>query len=337
MGIQGEVRCIAASPINDYNGFVQISIGTSVAIYTFWFNPQGNNGNGSIGEESIYSDTTKYTIENPCNDYNSIVYSNTESNTFAYFSAGRIHIVNIAWSTNQIIEHTNIECGVANVMGLFRFNQSDRFLTYAVWGTLGTEGISYIMLLDNFRYIVHQSITQSYSTSGYKSTQILINSTDNFMIICGVPYVLSYDIKEKTITYTALSTSNTKVIPFSEELNESLYAVFSKDDKYVYAISEFNSANNMMPLATFKVDYTNSASQWQIVSSSLAVNVNGRIPTFDIVNNKVLCYNPYYHETLSPDMNKSTIGFYYYYADPEIKDVIGLSWNGNLYKKSWTI
>ena len=328
------MRCIAASPINDYNGFVQISIGTSVAIYTFWFNPQGNNGNGSIGEESIYSDTTKYTIENPCNDYNSIVYSNTDSNVFAYLSAGRIHIVNVSWTTGQIIEYTNVECGTSNVMGLFKFNQSDRFLTYAPWGTSGTTGISYIMLLDNFRYIIHQSIQKEFNvTSGYKSAQLLINSQDNFMIFCGLPYVINYSLKEKSITYT--KQSDTEIIPFNENLNESLYACFSKDDKYVYAVSEFSSTNNMYSIATFEVDYLNLNEEWETMSTALAITSNGFMPIFDTINNKVLCYNPYYKEAGISGNSSESIGFYYYYADPNIKDVTGLSWNGNYYEKSW--
>ena len=109
LGIEGEVLCIAASPLYDYDGIVQFTIGTSIGIYTYWFNPAGNDGNGSIGDSTIYSSKQKMVIEqglingdgNP--GYNSIVYSNTDENVFAYYN-GNFHIVNIAWSIDQIIE-----------------------------------------------------------------------------------------------------------------------------------------------------------------------------------------------------------------------------------------
>ena len=336
LGIEGELRCIAASPIciftpNDC--FVQITIGTSVAIYTFWFNAAGNNGNGSIGEASIYSEKTCFVIENPCRDINSITYSNTEDNTFAYFSQNRIHIVSIGWAIEQILEYKNVEVSTyqGNVRGLFRFSQSDRFLIFAPWGTLGTSGITNLMLLDDFRYVMHQALSKDFGESGWKSAQLLINSQDNFMIFCGLPYTLNYDLKAKTITYT--QQSNTQIIPFNEGLNESCFACFSKDDKYVYAISSFNPINRMYPIATYKVDYLNLDTEWDKVSSDLATT--GSSTTLDIVNSKAICFNPYYKEAGLPGPTESSIGFYYYYADPEIRDVIGLSYNGNFYKKTW--
>lgn len=332
LGIEGTLLCIAASPLCAYNNFVQISIGTTTGIYVFWFNPQGNNGNGSIGEASIYSDKTKFVINNPCGCVNGITYSNTDQNTFAYYSNSKIYIVNVGWSTDQVIDLTEVSVSTygGTVNGLFSFNASDRFLMFAPWGSISVAEVN-IMLLDDFRYIIHEQITQS-GNDGWKNGQLAISPTDDFAIINGKPYTLGYDLKEKTISYTKMSDTN--IIPWNISNNESLYACFSSDGKYVYALSSFDKSNNMFPLATFKVDYTNLNSQWQIVSNSLAVGINGIRPIIDIVNKKVLNYIPY-HDDISAPMNISTIGFYYYYSDPNVKTVIGLSWNNELYKKSW--
>lgn len=326
LGIEGEVKCIAASPISDYGEIVQITIGTSTAIYVFYFNPNGNNKNGSIGEPTVFSNKQKFIIENACNDYNSIIYSNTDENTFAFFSEGRIHIVRVNWVNDNIIELTNVECGEGNVMGLFRFSQSDRFITYSSWGITGNVAKTNIMLLNDFTYVIHQKIEVTLNNpSGYNNSQILINSQDNFMILCGKPYSLNYDLKEKTITYKLLS--DTEIIPYVDDYNESLYATFSRDDKYVYAINFMNEApSGMYTLGCYKVNLANLTEKWQLVSAILPITQNGNIPTIDIVNNIIACFNPSAKES-------SENGFYYYYADPTVKEIIGLSYNGEYYKR----
>ena len=336
LGIQGEVRCIAASPLSGYGGVVQISIGTSVAIYSFYFNPKGNNGNGSIGEANAYSNKQKYVIENPCNDYNSITYSNTEPNTFAYYSQNRIHIIDIAWSIDKIIEWTNVEVSIYNnsVAGLFRFSANDRFLTYAPWGYPSSNGQKavYIMLLNNFSYVIHQIITETTTaTTGWVNGQIAINSAENFMILNGKPYTLSYSLEDKTITYT--KQSDTTVIPYDEGNNESLYACFSNNDKYVFATSFAQTSVEtgiMDLLGCYKVNYAELNSEWELVSSLLKVSVNSNgltPPAIDLVNNRVLAFYP--RDYSSEDTSNG--GFYYYYSDPNVKEIIGLSYNGNIY------
>lgn len=166
------------------------------------------------------------------------------------------------------------------------------------------------------------------------SGQIAINKDDNFAIINGKPHLLNYSVEKKSITLTKMSDTN--IIPYNQEHNLSLLACFSSDGNYLYALSSFeDNSNKMYPLATFKVDYTNLNSQWQIVSNSLAISNPMTVPVIDPLNKKAFTYVAGFKEAGISGIPDTAIGFYYYYADPEIKDVIGLSWNGNFYEKSW--
>lgn len=325
LGIEGEILCIAASPLHGYKGIVQFSIGTSVGIYTYYFNPQGNNGNGSIGDPTIYSSKQKMVINRGISGYNAITYSNNNENVFAYHSGGKIYIVNIGWSTDNIIGYTEVSVDTyqGNVNGLFRFSLSDRFLTFASWGNFNGPQVG-IMLLNDYFYMAHQQINETQEDSDWYSGQIAISPDDKFAIINGKLYQLTYDLEAKNISWAQLSSS--AVIPYMLKSNESLYACFSSNGKYVYACANSDLTNGMRPLNCFKVDYTNLNSQWQNVSNPLLVPLNSNgvtPPVFDLVNNKIVGFCP----------NEGVEGFYYYYLDPNVREVIGLSWNGNLYRQ----
>ena len=323
LGISGEIKCIVASPLEYWTGIVQISIGTSVGIYTYLFDATGNNENGEIG--GSFSSKTKVVISNLCSDYNAIAYSNTDKNTFAYYDGSNVHIVKISWTSDtNFIEYTSVRAEVYgdNVMAQFRFSPSDRFLTFASWGRLRQKEV-YIILLDDFRYVVHQKIAESTSSTSWTHGQILINNSDNFMILFGKPYSLEWDIKNKTITY--LKKSDVQIIPYNEDYNESLYATFSKDDKYVYATSFESVPDKMYSLRCYKVNFLDLSNIWKAVSSLLKVPANGNIPTIDIVNKKILGFLP-------ADSNAQ--GFYYYQSDSNIKEVIGLSYDANYYVRT---
>lgn len=335
LGIEGEVLCIAASPLYDYDGIVQFTIGTSIGIYTYWFNPAGNDGNGSIGDSTIYSSKQKMVIEqglingdgNP--GYNSIVYSNTDENVFAYYN-GNFHIVNIAWSIDQIIEYTNVNIsfGRSNVAGMFRFSLSDRFLIFAPWGETSNSVVGVILLDDMHHYQIHQILTDNADgATGWKNGQLAINPDDNFAIVNGKPYSLTYSLKDKTITWTKLSDA--QLIPYNVNGNESLYACFSKNGKYVFALTQDEPIDGLLNLGCYKVDYENLNSTWLNISNPLLVpgNANGVLPPrFNLPNNKVVAFYPSGKENHRD-------GFYYYRSDPNVREVIGLSWNGNLYRQ----
>ena len=334
LGIEGQVLCIAASPLYDYDGIVQFSIGTTVGIYTYWFNPAGNDGNGSIGDATPYSTKQKMIIEEGLisNDYNAIVYSNTDENVFAYYN-GNFHIVCIAWSIDQVIEYTNVNInfGNSNVYGMFRFSLSDRFLMFAPWGDTHQSTVGIILLDDMHSYKVHQIFTDNYDPTiggSWKNGQFAINPEDNFAIINGKPYSLTYSLKNKTITWTKLS--DTQLIPYNVNGNESLYACFSKNGKYVFAVTSDNNVDGLFNLGCYKVDYENLNSAWLNVSNPLLVpgNANGAVPPrFNLLDNKVVGFYPSGKEN-----NRD--GFYYYRSDPNVREVIGLSWNGNLYREA---
>ena len=318
LGIQGEVRCIAASPItlkaSDNQRYTQVSIGTSVAIYTYLFK---HSGNGELGAYAPYNSEQKVVINNPCGDYNSIAYANTNSHVFAYFSAGRIHIVEIYWAVGLAVETMNEPSNTyaGNVSGLFRFSPSDRFFMCEDWGHLDLVN-THVLLLDNYYFIARQEFTLDSGSTSYQHGQVLINSKDNFGILFGNPCSITYDLAAKTLNFTRLSYD--KVIPYQNGYNESLYAVFSKDDRYVYAVS-FQGQN--FTLGCYKVDLLNLETQWQLVSSLLPVSSNGNMPTIDNVNNRIFCFNR--------DEGK----FYYYYSDPNTKEIIGLQYNGETYQR----
>lgn len=243
--------------------------------------------------------------------------------------------MNIAWSIDQIITCTEVAVDTYdnNVMGLFSFSLSDRFLIFAPWGNLDKSELG-IMLLNDFFYVIHQSVSEERESSGWHNGQLAISPDDSFAIINGKPYQLNYDLEAKTITYTQMSES--EVIPYQDSANESLYACFAPEGNYIYALSSFKSnTNDMVPLATFKVDLMSLESTWQTVSNQLAIG-HPRIKTvFDPLNKKIFSYVAYYKEAGVSGIPYDAIGFYYYHADPNVKDVIGLSWNGNLYRKSW--
>ena len=321
LGIEGTVNCIVASPLRHYDEFVQISIGTSTAIYTFWFNPNGNNGNGSIGEANpLYPNKTKITINSSCS-YNDIAYSNTKEDTFAYFSNEKIYIVGMNWwsSASDYTEYTNVDALTENVLAQFRFSANDRFLTYIQWGTTQKSEVC-IMLLNEHVYLTQEEISETGSV-GWNHGQILINSAEDFMIFNGKPYMLTYNLAEKTISY--ISLSGTEIIPFDNTKNETAYATFSKNDKYVYAVLG-TGTGTMYKLANYKVDYISLNSQWDKASSDYQITSNSNIPVIDTVNNKILCFCP----------DDQTEGFYYYDSDPNVKEVIGLEYNNVIYKRT---
>ena len=311
LGLEGDVLCIAASPLHGYKGIVQFSIGTTVGIYTYYFSPDGNNGNGSIGEPTIYSSKQKFVINNPVSDYNAITYSNTNANVFAYYSNGKVYIVNIAWSIDEIINYTEVEVEIYgnNVMGLFRFSLSDRFLIFAPWGNHDKCEVG-LMLLNDFFYVIHQSISEERETTGWHNGQLAISPDDSFAIINGKPYQLNYDLEAKTITYTQMSES--EVIPYQDSANESLYACFAPEGNYIYALSSFKSnTNDMVPLATFKVDLMSLESTWQTVSNQLAIGHPRVRVVFDPLNKKVFRYVAGYNEAGLEPITTDAIGFYY--------------------------
>lgn len=321
LGIEGEVRCIAASPItlkaSDNQRYTQVSIGTSVAIYTYLFR---NSGNGELGAYAPYNSVQKIVINNPVNDYNSIAYANTNSSVFAYFSAGKIHMVEIYWAVGLALETLNENAQLGNVAALFRFSPSDRFFTYTDWGHLHFAE-SHVMLLDDYYFIAHQEFTIDNGSTSYQHGQVLINSKDNFAILFGNPHSVTYDLAAKTFEFTRLPGSN--VIPYDIDYNESYYAVFSKDDRYVYAVA-FQGKD--YSIGCYKVDYLNLETQWQLVSTLLPVTENGLMPTIDNVNNRIFCLS-------RNKKNHENNGFYYYYADPNAKEIIGLEYNGEEYQR----
>lgn len=322
LGIEGTVNCIAASPLLDNNKYCQITIGTSTAIYTYLFNVDGNNGNGSIGDidGSYHSTSNKVIINEPCASYNDIVYSNTDKNVFAYFSNNKINIVYISWFFDVgYTKYTSVNAMTNNVLAQFRFSKNDRFLTYIEWGTRNNTEVC-VMLLNEFYYIVQQKISETGGSSNWNHGQILINSEENFMIFNGKPFTISYNLEEETIEYSKLS--DTQVIPFNNNVNEFCYSTFSKDDKYIYAI-EGSGTGTMYKIANYKVDYINLNSQWEKISNSYDISENAYIPVIDIINSKGICFSP----------NDGTEGFYYFRADSSIKEVIGLNYNGEFYQK----
>ena len=319
LGIQGEVRCIAASPItlkaSDNQRYTQVSIGTSVAIYTYLFR---HSGNGELGAYAPYNSEQKVVIENPCNDFNAIAYSNTNSCVFAYYSSGNVHVVEIYWAIAYALETTNVQSSLANneVKGTFRFSPSDRFIILESWGNTRLSETN-LILLDNYYYITQQNYTLDNGVSMvWQHGQLLINSQDNFAILFGNPCSISYDLANKELTLTRLSGN--KVIPFEYRRDVSRFATFSKDDKYVYAI-KYDQSNTF--LGCYKVDYLNTNSQWQLVSSLMPTGGMDNKPTVDIVNNRIFWFNRYEGK------------FYYYYADPNVKEIIGLQYNGETYQR----
>ena len=173
LGLQGNVRCIAASPLEYWSGVVQVSIGTSVGIYSFLFDAHGNNGNGAIGITKPTGSSTdiwksKITLNSPMSGYNSITYSNTDPNTLAFHSGNKIYIKTLTWSSDlsfNTVDWTEVEVQQGrneyrDVDGLFRFSLSDRFLMYAPWGNTRFPQLG-LMLLDDFVYVCHQSINGS--------------------------------------------------------------------------------------------------------------------------------------------------------------------------------
>lgn len=319
LGLQGEVKCIAASPItvkaSDNQRYTQITIGTSAKIYTYMFK---HSGNGAIGVTTPFSTVQKIVIDSPVNDHNSIAYANTNSNTFAYFATGNVHIVKMYWAVGLAVEtlNENAQLSYSNVQALFRFSPSDRFFMYADWGHLNLIE-THVMLLDDYYYIADQIFTLDTGSTYYQHGQVLINSQDNFAILFGNPCSITYDLAAKTFEFTRLS--NNKVIPYNNGYNESYYAVFSKDDKYVYAVS-FQGAG--YSLGCYKVDLLNLETQWQLVSTLLPVSGNGYMPTIDSVNNRIFCLD-----------RGGGNGFYYYWADPNVKEIIGLQYNGETYQR----
>lgn len=320
LGLAGEVKCIAASPIK-VGDYTQITIGTSVGIYTYMFE---HSGNGTIGASTPYGATNKIVINNKCADYNSIAYANTNSNTFAYYDGGKIHIVKMLWGVGIYVEtmNQNNDTRIGNVMALFRFSPSDRFLMCEDWGQLNASRTN-IILLDQYYYIANQVLNLATGEEGYQHGQVLINSKDNFAILAGKPYSLTYDLSAKTFAFTKLSDN--MVIPYNKNLNESCYATFSSNDEYVYAVSFQDGAPiGMFLLGCYKVDLLDLSGQWQLVSSLLPVGNNANMPVINIINSQILCFNK---------VNDGAKGFYYYYADPNIKEIIGLQYNGENYQR----
>lgn len=320
LGIQGNINCIAASPLEYLTDIVQITVGTTVGVYTFLFDATLNNENGGFAENTIFGNKKNITINTACASYNGICYSNTDPNTFAFCGGGKIYIVKALFNIEQdIIVYTEVDA-LLGVDGLFRFNASDTFLAYAPWGITGGTYKIEVILLQNFTFVTQQEISEQVG-SGRVDGQFLVNSQNNFAIISGKPYQVTFDYKSKNLSFTKMS--DTLIIPYNSGLNESLYACFSSDDKYVYAI-DFNTHGL---LGCFKVEYANLNSQWVNVSEPLPVppNSNGTVPpSIDIVNKKVVGFI-----TITNDL-----GFYYYKSDPNVKALIGLNYNGNLYKRA---
>ena len=71
----------------------------------------------------------------------------------------------------------------------------------------------------------------------------------------------------------------------------------------------------------FKVDLSNLNRQWQEVSIEMPITEISKMPTFDLVNNEVIALT---------DDGK----FYYYYSDSNIKELVGLSYQGNYYRRT---
>ena len=99
---------------------------------------------------------------------------------------------------------------------------------------------------------------------------------------------------------------------------------------YVFAVTSDNNVDGLFNLGCYKVDYENLNSAWLNVSNPLLVpgNANGAVPPrFNLLDNKVVGFYPSGKEN-----NRD--GFYYYRSDPNVREVIGLSWNGNLYREA---
>ncbi len=312
--IEGTINCIAASPLNYWANIFQISIGTDVAIYNFLFDVRGNNENGAIGvtsPEGLSGDVwkKKIVINNPSRDYGSICYSNTDPSTIAYFvgtlTSGKVYIQKLSWFLDSGSDLLYADIGSSwgnNVMSSFRFSKNDRFLICTPY-----YGTACLILLDHFRFV-----TSGNFNDGSRCSQMLINSEENFAIFNGKPHKVEYDIIEKTINL--IKMSDTKVVPFDGSNNEYNYGFFSRNDKYV-----ISPKLGYQYLNCYKVDLLNLDAEWQIVSSELPITENGAMPTFDILNSRVLAHD-------------STNGiFYYYYPNPNEKDLIGLSYNGKTY------
>lgn len=307
LGIQGEVKCIAASPAMS-NGATQISIGTTVGIYTYLFY---HTGNGYIDVDS------KITILNPCSDYNAIAYANKNTHTFAYHSGDTIHIVEMLWGSHTFDEVANFSNGmrVGNVMALFRFSPSDRFLTVEAWGYIGVA-VTNVILLDNYHYVTNQLYQIDNLSEDWQHGQILFNSHDDFCILYGNPCSVYYNIKDKVISISRYSGN--QVIPYDSTLNESAYATFCRNDNYVYAVTFLEGAFTM---GCYKTDYSNLSSQWQLVSGLLPIGNNACMPIINIVYNQVFWF----------DRNNGD--FYLYEASNDAKEIIGLEYGGQEYRR----
>ncbi len=330
LGIEGTVKCIAASPLEYWTNIVQVSIGTDVAIYNFLFDAKGNNQNGAIGitkpEGSSVGDIwrNKIIINSVCSDYNAICYSNTDATTMAYFTAtgyssGKICIQSLAWSSNlefELVNYTNVDTDIGNnVMALFRFTKNDRFLMYESYFNNGFSTETGLILLDHFVMLSSTTVRETFENQGRLCGQLLINNQENFAIFNGKPHKLEYSISNKTITLTKMSDS--MVIPWGANNNEYAYAVFSSNDKYVYA-----PRKGYQYLNCYKVDLLNLESEWQNVSAEMPITPNGDIPTFDLINDKIIAFDP-----------KKGV-FYFYYSDPTVKEIVGLSYNGEYYRRT---
>lgn len=249
LGIEGTIKCISASPIEKYTDIVQVSIGTTAGIYNYLFNAGDNSGNGSIGSKlynGIEVFAEKIVLSDTLGDVSSIAYANKDANVMAISTAeGKIKIYSLHWVINSkvpVIEYVN-ENRKINTGGCFRFNGSDTFLVYAPWGQTKLFGDKMIpsvglMLLEDYRCIVHQAVPGTEEGEFYANCQLLINSANNFAILCGKPYKLDYSIIQKNIEFTKLS--DTKIIPYEvSNQTENQYSTFSQDDKMVYGFTGY--------------------------------------------------------------------------------------------------
>ena len=105
--------------------------------------------------------------------------------------------------------------------------------------------------------------------------------------------------------------------------------VFQKMVSMFFALTQDEPIDGLLNLGCYKVDYENLNSTWLNISNPLLVpgNANGVLPPrFNLPNNKVVAFYPSGKENHRD-------GFYYYRSDPNVREVIGLSWNGNLYRQ----
>lgn len=78
----------------------------------------------------------------------------------------------------------------------------------------------------------------------------------------------------------------------------------------------------------YKVDYNNLNEKWTTVSNDIKISTNDVLPVIDIVNKKMACFR-----NTDQDQTKEYCGFFYYKSDPEVRELIGLLYDGKTYRR----